>query len=64
MGRRGVHPKGEGYFYQQVKSRQIIVLLTPAAAALLDAMVREYRDQDGRSLSRSEYLERYARGLL
>lgn len=62
--RRGIHPKGEGYLYQQVKSKQIIVLLTPAAAVLLDQMVGAYRDQYGVKLSRSEYFERLARGLL
>jgi hypothetical protein len=65
MRRRSGRPvRGEGYFYEQAKTRQIIVLLTPAAALLLDERVRDYRDGEGRSLSRSEYFERWARGLL
>jgi hypothetical protein len=65
MRRRSGRPvRGEGYLYAETKSKQIIILLTPVAALLLDERVKDYRDLEGRSISRSEYFERWARGLL
>ncbi|MGB3493752.1 MAG: hypothetical protein WBA57_13565 [Elainellaceae cyanobacterium] len=65
MGTKGVLSKrGQGELYDQPKSEQVLVTLTKTGLKLLNEKVRAYRDSDGKKLSRSEYLERYARGLL
>lgn len=56
--------RGVYILYEHVKDQQVILLLTPVGRVAMDAKVKAYRDPLGRKLSRSEYFERWARGLL
>jgi hypothetical protein len=59
MGKKGTRStRGVGELYDQPKTVQVIVLLTPDGAALLNAKALE------KKLSRSELIERFARGTL
>lgn len=49
--------KGVGHLHDQVK-RQVSLMLTPEAQQRLDEMARQ------RGLSRSEFVEQFARGLI
>ena len=65
MGKAGVRSlRGRGEFYEEVKSEQVNLLLTPTAFKLLNQKIRGYRDSSGRELSRCEYFERWARDAL
>lgn len=65
MGLKGIRSRrGKGELYDEVKSEDVILLLTPTAKRLLDEKVNAYRDANGNPLTRSEYFERWARGTL
>lgn len=65
MGKQGTQSvRGRGELYAEVKDQQINLLLTATGKKLLDTRIREYCDARGVKLSRCEYFERWARGLL
>ncbi|MGB3495281.1 MAG: hypothetical protein WBA57_21300 [Elainellaceae cyanobacterium] len=65
MGTKGVLSKrGKGELYDEPKSQQVLVTLTPTGLKKLNNKIRSYRDKDGNALSRSEYIERLARDIL
>lgn len=56
--------RGEAERYGEQKTERIDLILTPTGKRLLDERIAEYRDEEGQPLSRNEYFERFARGLL
>lgn len=52
--------RGQPQFYSEVKSASVFLMMTPAGLLALDRKIHLY-DSD---LSRSEFLERLARGTL
>jgi len=59
MGQKGLKSqRGVGEIYDELKSEQVIILLTPTGKKGFDALAKSF------GLSRSEFAERLARGLI
>jgi hypothetical protein len=59
MGKAGTKSqRGVGEIYDELKTEQTIILLTPTGKKGLDALAKSF------GLSRSEFVERLARGVI
>ncbi|WP_204137361.1 hypothetical protein [Halomicronema sp. CCY15110] len=56
--------RGQGELYDQPKTEHVLILLTPAGRKLLDQKVADYNQSLDERISRSEFIERWVRGLI
>ena len=56
--------RGQGELYDQPKTEHVLILLTPAGRELLDQKVADYNQHLDTTVSRSEFIERWVRGLI
>ena len=56
--------RGQGELYDQPKTEHVLILLTPAGRKLLDEKVAAYNQHLDANVSRSEFIERWVRGLI
>lgn len=55
--------RGHGELYDQPKTEHVLILLTQTGRELLDEKVEAYNQGLDVSVSRSEFIERWVRGL-
>ncbi|HAX75157.1 MAG TPA: hypothetical protein DCY88_04790 [Cyanobacteria bacterium UBA11372] len=64
MGKPGhVSKKGVGELWGEAKTEKVLLALTPTGKNRLDEMVEMLKAQGDENISRSELVERFARGL-